>query len=186
MGSATAPCHRPNGKHGAHTASPSQAPSMPDLPRSVPRPIAAVHREFRLRNGWVEQPKPPAAARPPKPPKVPKASKATKVRLSVWLVLVSAAFGAANAPHLILRRCVRLRRAHSSLSALPSARKVLAALAEPDVAERPFPFPPRRRLLSSPQRKRWRQSSSCYKTILSRRSLICYRAHCPERQTSWH
>lgn len=39
---------------------------------------SAVHREFRLRNGWVEQPKPPAAARPPKPPKVPKASKATK------------------------------------------------------------------------------------------------------------
>ena len=28
---------------------------------------SAVHREFRIRNGWVEQPRPPASERPPKP-----------------------------------------------------------------------------------------------------------------------
>jgi len=37
---------------------------------------SAVHREFRLANGWVEQPKPPAQpkqprAKPPKPPRAP-------------------------------------------------------------------------------------------------------------------
>jgi hypothetical protein len=50
-------------------------PSLVSLPPSSP--AAAVHREFRIRNGWVEQPRPPAAARPPKPPKVPKVGDVT-------------------------------------------------------------------------------------------------------------
>ena len=32
---------------------------------------SAVHREFRIKRGWVEQPKPPPQPKPPKPPKAP-------------------------------------------------------------------------------------------------------------------
>ena len=39
---------------------------------------SAVHREFRLKRGWVEQPKPPPQPKPPKPPKQPKPPKPPK------------------------------------------------------------------------------------------------------------
>ena len=39
---------------------------------------SAVHREYRLAHGWVEQPKVPAPPKPPKPPKPPRQHKASR------------------------------------------------------------------------------------------------------------
>ena len=39
---------------------------------------SAVHREYRIKQGWVEQPKPPPQPKPPKPPPQPKPPKPPK------------------------------------------------------------------------------------------------------------